>query len=173
MSIFSKALGLDHPSNKPLLDVLNGVGRAFAQKAGLENADPGKLLLNLLLQKYAPQHLDPVMSAIEGVAVSQLGDAVSKVEGLPTGEAPAPPAEVTQSQVEIDAAKLQDEEKAFQAEAQTYEAAHPEPAATPSSAPDPQAGEPAQPQDVQPFVDSENNPSVSQGPSPRQPLFTR
>ena len=159
MSVFSKLLGLDHPSNKPLLDVLNGVGRAFASKAGLENADPGKLLLNLLLQKYAPQHLDPVMAAVEGITVSALGNAISKVEGLPTDGSSAPeapvqaPAALTQSQVQLDGEKLRGEEQAFEAEAQSFQNANPEPSAASATNP--------------------SEPSVSQEPASRLPLFTR
>lgn len=189
MSTLSRLLGLDHPSNKPLLDVLNGVGRAFAQSAGLSNTDPGKLVLQLLLQKYAPQHLDPVMTAIEGVAVTAVGAQISKAEGLSAESTPASipvldvstlssltvtensapvlpvvtppvvtPLEVTppvvpvpvpepvvtetpavkaELQVQADAEKLKGEELIFEAEAQAYEKAYPNPEAPAPAVPQP------------------------------------
>lgn len=179
MSTLSRLLGLDHPSNKPLLDVLNGVGRAFAQSAGLSNTDPGKLVLQLLLQKYAPQHLDPVMTAIEGVAVTAVGAQISKAEGLSTESTPAStpvldvstlssltvtenstpvlpevtppvvpvpvpepvvsgtPAVKTELQIQADAEKLKGQELVFEAEAQAYEKAYPNPEAPPPPVPQP------------------------------------
>jgi hypothetical protein len=104
MSTLSQALGLDHPSNKGLLDLLNGVGRAIAVKSGLSGIDPAKLLLGLLLNKYAPQHTSLVMDTIGGIAVSDASAVLEKAEGtlppivedpipvpIPVPDAPVPP----------------------------------------------------------------------------------
>jgi hypothetical protein len=92
MSILSKAFGLDHPSNKGLLDLINGVGRAIATKAGLAGIDPGKLVLGLLLDKYAPDQSSVVMEAVGGLAVNEVTNVVEKAEGSlpPVEETPAP-----------------------------------------------------------------------------------
>ena len=105
MSLLSKWLGLDHPSNKPLLDVINSVGRALGKQVGIEGMDPGKIVLQGLLQKYAPQHLDPVMSAIGGLGVTAVEEAVTQAEGLPQPESPTEdPTEVsTEASVETPA----------------------------------------------------------------------
>lgn len=88
MSLVSQLLGLDHPANKPLLDILNSVGRALASKAGLSQVDPGKLILQSLLSKYAPQHLDPVMATIGGIGIAALENTITQAEGLPQPDAP-------------------------------------------------------------------------------------
>lgn len=82
-----------------MLDILQSIGKAIAGKAGLTHSNPLKLILHLLLQKFAPQHLDLVMADVNAETPVELPEPSVPTVTLPEMTETLEPVETTPLEV--------------------------------------------------------------------------